>query len=68
MIYAVSMTAGVTHDRLEGRIEAILSRMSEMLQLSEQQVVSLLSDASAAGQSEYVHSDVRAWVRAIGLQ
>jgi len=65
MIFTVSMTSGVDHDRVEGGIEAVQSRMSEMLLLTEDQVAALLSAASDGGHAEYQQEHVRAWINTV---
>jgi DNA-binding phage protein len=65
MIFTVSMTSGVDHDRVEGRREAVQSRMSEMLLLTEQQVTALLSAALDDGHAEYQQEHVRAWINTV---
>lgn len=65
MIFTVSMTSGVDHDRVERRKEAVLSRMSEMLLLTEEQVTALLSAALDGGHAEHQQEHVRAWINTV---
>ena len=65
MIFAVSMTSGVDHDRVEGGREAIVPRMSEMMNVTEAQAAALLDDASLLGSYEYHAAEIRAWIKQI---
>jgi len=65
MIFAVSMMSGVDHDRVEGAREAIVPRMIEMLNMTEDEVASLLLDASVTGTLVYYATDVRALIKQI---
>jgi hypothetical protein len=65
MIFAVSMTSGVDHDRVEGAREAIVPRMSEMMNVTEAQADALLYDASLSGSCEYQADEIRAWIKQV---
>jgi hypothetical protein len=65
MIFTVSMTSGVDHDRVEGNKEMVQSRMSEMLLLTDEQVTALLSAALDGGHAEYQQEHVRAWINTV---
>lgn len=63
MIFTVSMTAGVDHDRLEGRQDAIIPRMMQMLSVPIEQAIALLQDAEAAGSRDFCQAAARAWIK-----
>lgn len=63
MIFAVSMTAGIDHDRLEGKQDAIVPRMIQMLNVPVEKAIALLHDAEAFGSLEFCQADARAWIK-----
>lgn len=65
MIFAVSMTSGVDHDRLEGGRDAIIPRMSQMLNVTIEEVLALLLDAENSGSLEFHEAENRAWIRRV---